>query len=308
VLRCQAVRFDRYGSPEVLKLEEVDLPDPAPGHALVRIRAAGLNPGESKIRSGMLEAIFPTTFPSGEGSDLAGVVEAVGADVSSLSPGDEVVGWSDERSSHAEAAVIPASQLVPKPAGVAWEVAGALPVVGTTAFAAVSAVDPAPGEVVVVAGAAGAVGGIASQLARRRGARVIGIAGADQHSWLEGLGVEPVSPGDGLAERLEAMAGRIDAFVDTVGAGYVQLAIELGVAPERIDTIIDFAAAQQYGVHSDGNAAGASQGVLTELLTLLDGGELELPIARTFPLSEVRAAYEYLEGPHGRGKVVLTIP
>ena len=307
-MKARAVRFDRYGGPEVLDLVDVDLREPSEGQVLVRMRAAGLNPGESKIRRGDLEAIFPTTFPSGEGSDLAGVVEAAGPGVSFPAVGDEVVGWTDERASHAEAAVVPATQLVLKPSAVDWAVAGALPVIGTTAYAAVRAVSPSAGEVVVVAGAAGGVGGIASQLARRAGARVIGIAGPADHEWLSSVGVEPVAPGESVAAELRGRAGRIDAFVDTVGAGYVRLAVDLGVAVERIDTTIDFQAAHELGAKSDGNAAGASPAVLEELLGLIAAGELDVPVARTFPLTEVRAAYAFLEQPHGRGKVVLTNP
>lgn len=307
-MHCRAVRFDRYGGPEVLELVDIELPDPSSGQLLVRIRAAGLNPGESKIRRGDLEAIFPTSFPSGEGSDLAGVVEAVGRDVTSVAVGDEIVGWTDERASHAEAAVVPASQVVAKPPEVPWPVAGALPVIGTTAYAAVRAVRPASGEVVVVAGAAGGVGGIAAQLARREGARVIGVAGPADHDWLSSIGVEPVAPGDDLRATLGRLAERVDAFVDTVGLGYVRLAVELGVEPDRIDTTIDFQAAHETGAKSDGNAAGASPDVLSQLLGLVAGGELDVPVARTFALTDVRAAFAYLEAPHGRGKVVLTNP
>lgn len=307
-MHCKAVRFDRYGGPEVLALVDVELPDPARGQVLVRMVAAGLNPGESKIRRGDLEAIFPTVFPSGEGSDLAGVVEAVGPEVTSVAVGDEIVGWTDERASHAEAVIVPAGQVVVKPPGVPWPVAGALPVIGTTAYAAVRAVQPASGEVVVVAGAAGGVGGIAAQLARREGARVIGVAGPADHDWLASLGVEPVAPADDLGAVLGRLAERVDAFVDTVGLGYVRLAVELGVKPDRIDTTIDFQAANETGAKSDGNAAGASPEVLSHLLGLVASGELDVPVARTFPLTDVRAAYAYLEAPHGRGKVVLTNP
>jgi len=307
-MRCKAVRFDRYGGPDVLELVDVELPEPGEGQVLIRMRAAGLNPGESKIRRGDLEAIFPTTFPSGEGSDLAGVVEAVGAGVTAFSAGDEVVGWTDERASHAEAVVVPAAQVVAKPAAVPWTTAGALPVIGTTAWAAVRAVAPSAEEVVVVAGAAGGVGGIASQLARRSGARVIGIASTADHDWLTGIGVEPVAPGEDVAAVVRSRADRIDAFVDTVGGGYVRLAVDLGVDPARIDTTIDFQGAHEVGAGSDGNAAGASPEVLAELLALLADGALEIPVARTFPLAEVREAFTYLESPHGWGKVVLTNP
>ena len=140
-----------------------------------------------------------------------------------------------------------------------WEVAGALFVVGATASAAVRAVNLSDGDTVVVSGAAGGVGSLAVQLARRAGATVIGLASEPNHEWLRGHGVIPVTYGDGVADRIrEAAPDGVDAFIDLVGGGYVELALELGVAPDRIDTIADFSAPAKYGVKAEGNAAGAS--------------------------------------------------
>ncbi len=302
----RAVRFDHYGDVDVLDVVEVERPVPGPGEALVRVKAAGINPGEAKIRQGMLHDRFPATFPSGEGSDLAGVVEELGDGVDGFAVGDEVIGFTDERASQADYVVVPAGHLTLKPAHVPWEVAGALAVAGATAYAAVRAVAAGPGDVVVVSGAAGGVGSIAVQLARRAGATVVGVAGEANHDWLRGIGAIPVAYGDGVGDRIRAAAGgAVDAFIDTHGDGYVELAVELGVAPQRIDTIADFAAAARFGVKTDGNAAGASAEVLAELAALVDRGELEVPIARTYPLDEVRDAYRELEHGHTRGKIVL---
>jgi NADPH:quinone reductase-like Zn-dependent oxidoreductase len=166
-------------------------------------------------------------------------------------------------------------------------------------------VAPARGDVVVVSGAAGGVGSIAVQLARRTGATVIGLASPVHHDWLAAHGVIPVSYGDGVADRIRQAAGTVDAFIDTVGSGYVQLALDLGVAPDRIDTIADFAAVARYGVKGDASAAGASAAVLAELAALIADGELEIPIAATFPLAEVRDAYRRLAQGHVQGKIVL---
>jgi NADPH:quinone reductase-like Zn-dependent oxidoreductase len=254
----------------------------------------------------MLDELWPATFPSGQGSDLAGVVEAVGQGVSDFQVGDEVIGFTDERASQAELAVIPAEHATAKPAGVTWEAAGALFVVGATAYAAVRAVDLSDGDTVVVSGAAGGVGSLAVQLARRAGATVIGLASEPNHEWLRGHGVIPVTYGDGVADRIrEAAPTGVDAFVDLVGGGYVELALELGVAPDRIDTIADFAAPEKYGVKADGNAVGASAETLARLAALIDEGALELPIAGTYPLDQVRDAYTELERNHTRGKIVL---
>jgi NADPH:quinone reductase-like Zn-dependent oxidoreductase len=301
----KAVRYDNYGGVDVLNVVDVPRPVPGPGQVLVQVKAAGINPGEAKIREGLLDSRWPATFPSGQGSDLAGVVAATGAGVTGFATGDEVIGYTDNRASQAEFVLVEAGNLTPKPAGVPWPVAGALFVAGATAYAAVRAVAPAKGDVLVVSGAAGGVGSIAIQLARRAGATVVGLASPVHHDWLAAHGVIPVSYGDGVADRIRTAAGKVDAFIDTVGTGYVQLALDLGVAPDRIDTIADFAAIGRYGVKGDGNAAGASAAVLAELAALIADGELEIPIAATFPLAEVRDAYRRLAQGHVQGKIVL---
>jgi NADPH:quinone reductase-like Zn-dependent oxidoreductase len=302
----RAVRFDHYGGPEVLQVRDVDPPAPGAGEVLVRVKAAGINPGEASIREGLLKERWPATFPSGQGSDLAGVIELLGDGVSDFEVGDAVIGWTDRRASHAELVLVESGHLTGRPPNVPWEVAGALFIAGVTAYAAVRAVAPAPGDTVAVSAAAGGVGSLAVQLAKRTGASVVGIAGEDNFDWLRERGVMPVAYGAGLDERLRAAAGaELDAFVDTFGGGYVDLAVALGVAPERIDTISDPDAASRHGAKTDGSAAGASAEVLAELARLIDAGELELPIARVYPLEQVQDAFRELERRHTRGKIVL---
>ncbi|MEQ0565403.1 NADP-dependent oxidoreductase [Amycolatopsis sp. NEAU-NG30] len=302
----QAVRFDEYGDFDVLEVREVPRPQPAEGEVLVRVRAAGINPGENMIRIGALHDRWPATFPSGQGSDLAGVVEEVGAGVHTWSAGDEVIGWVDTRASHAELVVVPSGQLVARDPAVPWEVGGALFVAGTTAHANVQAVGAGPGDTVVVAGAAGGVGSLTVQLLRRAGATVIGLAGPVNHTWLRDHGVVPVAYGDGVLDRIrEAAPGGVDAFIDNFGDGYVDLALELGVAKDRINTIIDFAGAARTGVKSEGMAGSATAEVLADLVKLVAAGDLDVPIAATYPLAEVREAYRDLMRRHSRGKVVL---
>ena len=303
---AKAVRFDRYGDIDVLYVADVEIPAPGPGEVVVQMKAAGINPGEASIRKGLLHAAVPATFPSGEGSDLAGVVHDVGAGVTAWSAGDEVLGWSWSRSSHAEYVVVPADQLIAKPPELSWPVAGALYVVGVTAFAAVRAVAAGPGDTVVVSAAAGGVGSIVVQLLQVRGARVIGIASEAHHEWLIAHGVVPVRYGDGLADRLrDAADGKIDAFIDLFGPEYLRLAVELGVPLQRIETIISFAAAQELGTKAEGSGDATSTEVLAEMAGLVAAGRIEIPIAATYHLDQVREAFTELEQRHTRGKIVL---
>ena len=303
---ARAVRFDRYGGPEVLYIAEVEVPRPGTGEVLVAMRAAGTNPGEASIRSGAAAAQFPATFPSGQGSDLAGVVEAVGDGVTAFSPGDEVMGWSWVRSSQADYVVVPAQQLIQKPAGLPWEVAGSLYVVGVTSYAAVRAIGAGPDDTVAVSAAAGGVGSLVVQLLRLRGANVLGIASAANREWLRGYGVTPIEYGHGLAERLTAAApAGIDAFIDLFGPEYVQLAVDLGVAPARIETITSFQKAAAVGAKAEGSGDATTPEVLSEMAELAAAGEIEVPIAATYPLDRVREAYEQLEQRHTHGKIVL---
>jgi NADPH:quinone reductase-like Zn-dependent oxidoreductase len=303
----KAVRFEQYGGIEVLRVVEVDRPVPGPGQVLVRVVAAAINPGEAHIRTGALHDRWPATFPSGQGSDLAGVVAETGAGVEVFAAGDEVIGFTDNRASHAEFVVVEATDLIRRPADVPWEQAGTLYVAGTTAYAAVRAVAAGPGDTVVISGAAGGVGSIAVQLARGTGANVIGLASEANHGWLTAHGAIPVAYGEGVADRIRAAAGgrRIDAFIDTFGADYVQLALDLGVAPERIDTITDHRATEKYGVKTDGNSAAGNAQVIAQLAGLISAGRLEIPIAATYPLEQVRDAFRELERRHTRGKIVL---
>ena len=302
----RAVRFDEYGGVDVLEVREVEDPVAGQGEVLVAVRAAGINPGEISIREGRLHERFPATFPSGEGTDFAGVVQALGDGVNAFSVGDEVLGWTEQRASHAELVVVPDDQLTAKPASVPWEVAGSLFVVGFAAYASVDAVAPQAGETVVVSAAAGGVGSVAVQLARRTGARVIGLAGEHNHDWLRRHDIVPVIYGQGQADRIREAAGdTVDAFIDTFGNGYVDLAIELGVAPQRINTIADFEAVRRLGVHAQGTHAIASAPLLAELVGLVADGSLEIPIARTYPLDQVRDAFRELAARHSHGKIVL---
>ncbi|MBW4043238.1 MAG: NADP-dependent oxidoreductase [Acidobacteria bacterium] len=305
----RAVQIERYGDESVLQVREVPDPEPGEGEVVVRVVTAGTNPGEIGVRSGAMAAMYPATFPMGEGSDLAGHIVAVGSGVPDLAVGQPVIGLSDSRNAQAELALLPADRVVPKPDALDWDVAATLYVAGTTALAALQTVPVGSGDTVVVAGAAGGVGIFLTQLAVGTGARVIAIASVSHHDWLREHGTEPVAYGDGLEQRLrDAAPDGVTAFFDLFGNGYTDLAIALGVSPDRVDTIIDFGAVERLGVQAKGMAALAdpAQGV-RELAAILAGGGFDVPIKARFPLEQVQEAYRELGRRRGLGKVVLRV-
>jgi NADPH2:quinone reductase len=234
------------------------------------------------------------------------VVTDIGDGVGQWAPGDEVLGFSWRRSSQATHVAVPAEQLVDKPPELSWEAAGALYVAGCTAYAAVRAVEAGPGDTVAVSAAAGGVGSIVVQLLRVRGARAVGIASEANAAWLTDHGAVPVAYGDDLAAHVrEAAPDGIDAFIDLFGPEYVQLAIDLGVSPERIETIISWEKAGEVGAKTDGSGTASTPEVLADMAGLVASGTIEVPIAATFPLDRVADAFELLERRHTRGKIVL---
>jgi NADPH:quinone reductase-like Zn-dependent oxidoreductase len=304
----KAVELRSYGGVDQLRIIDVAKPEPQPGEVVVRVVAAGTNPGEISVREGLLQHMFPMAFPFGQGTDFAGRIDSVGAGVTGFAPGDEVLGWTDRRAAQAEYVASSPSKLIPKPPALDWYRAGSLYIVATTAVGAVRAVSLQPGDAVAISGAAGGVGSLAVQLARRSGARVIGIASDDSAPFLRSVGVEPVAYGDGLAERLRALAPEgIDAFIDLFGVGYLDLALALGVARERINTIADFAGAQKYGIKTDGSAAAGSAETLAYVASLVAWGEIVMPLTAIYPFALLRDAYTELARRKARGKIVLAL-
>jgi NADPH:quinone reductase-like Zn-dependent oxidoreductase len=304
----KAVRFDRYGGTNVLEVVDVDDRPPAAGEVQVRVVTAGINPGEIGIRAGLLHDRFPATFPSGQGSDFAGIVSAVGDRVDAIEVGDEVIGFSDQRNSQAEFVTIAADRVIPKPHGASWDEAGTLYVAGTTARANLVATRIRRGDTVVVAGAAGGVGILTTQLAVLAGAAVVATASKENHAFLAGLGAIPVEYGKGLVDRIRKIVpDGVDAFIDTAGDGNVEAAVALGVDRDRINTLADFAARKKYGVRGEGMSTVPARETMIELAHLIDQGDLQIPILARFPLADVRAAYERQAKRHGLGKIVLEV-
>ncbi|MER5183743.1 NADP-dependent oxidoreductase [Streptomyces sp. NPDC002896] len=305
--QARAVRFDRYGDRDVLYLTEVPMPQPGPGEVVVEVRAAGINPFDTMIRSGVIRDLFPVDFPSGQGSDLAGVVVALGAGVDELAVGDEVLGWTPGPSAQATHVAVPTAQLVAKPPQLSWEAAGSLHMVGATAYAAARAVAPRPGETVAVSAAAGGVGTFLVQLLLGQGVRVLGITSPANAEWLEKHGVVPVPYGEGLRERLEQAAGAsgVDVFIDLYGPEYLDLAVALGLPPDRIQTTVAMERAAEIGAKTDGRHNATAREILVELVDLVASGSVELPVAATYPLDRVADAFAELERRHTRGKIAL---
>lgn len=302
----RAVQYSRRGGPEVLEVRELAEPHAGDGQVRVAVRAAALNAFDFKVRRN--PAILPKqTLPSGQGLEFAGVIDEVGADSEGLSVGDEVLGWANF-AAQAEHVVVPATNVAAKPPALDWAIASGIGLVGNTALRTVAALGIRPGETVLVSAVAGGVGIVAAQLALRAGATVLGTASEGNHAALRSLGIIPVAYGAGLVDHLRAAAPQgIDAVLDNAGRETVEAAIELGVSPGRINSIAYYEGVARYGISTVGGG-GKTAEELAELAALFANKELVMPIEATFPLANVREAYEFFEPGHLLGKVVLTIP
>jgi len=300
----QAVVFEEFGGPEVLRTEDVTEPHAGPGQTRVRVRAAGVNPIDFKVRRGWTKGFIDVTFPATPGLEVAGVVDEVG-DGSEFAVGDEVVGWSTT-GSYAEHALV--GNVVRKPEGLSWEQAVGLPIAGETAQRVLDELQLKDGETLLLHGAAGAVGSIAAQLARTAGATVIGTASPANHDFLRSLGVIPVAYGEGLVDRVREVAPQgIDAVFDTAGQGGLKESIELRGDTDRIVTIADFSAAELGVAASMGSSASPAEiaAGLTNQLQAAAAGNLQVRIAQTFALTDAAKAQELSESGHAPGKIVV---
>ncbi|MEU6717477.1 NADP-dependent oxidoreductase [Nonomuraea sp. NPDC046802] len=300
-----AVQFSEYGTPDVLRVVDVPPPTAGPGQVRLVVRAAGVNPIDWKILHGYMSQVMPLDLPGGLGSDVAGVVDQVGEGVTAFSVGDEVLGASITPS-YAQFALAGPAALVAKPTSVPWEVAGTLAGAGITAWQALNLLKVARGETLLVHAAAGGVGTFAVQLAVDRGVHVIGTASEGNHEQLRSLGVEPVTYGKGLVERVRGISPQgVDAVLDASGRGEIPDSIELAGGPERVLSLVAFdAAGSGIQIHVTEPGAGGPQ-ALADILALIKAGRLRVPIQRTYPLGEVAAALEVSQSGHLGGKLVL---
>lgn len=294
----KAVTFAEYGEPDVLQVTEVPEPEAGSGQVRIRVRASGFNPLDWKLRSGAMAQFMPVAFPAVDGHEAAGVVDQVG-EGADASVGDEVFGLSAGGSA-AEYALL--SAWAPKPPDTSWEEAAGLPVAVETSVRAFGLIGLEAGQTVLINGAAGGVGAVAVQIAVARGAKVIGTASERNHEFLRGLGAEPTTYGDGLADRVWALGGADVAF-DTSGSGVEELIAVTGDAG-KVVTIAGFAAASLGVIVTSGGETPAGP-ALAEGARLVANGQLRLTVAEVFPFARAADAHRESEAGHVRGKLVL---
>lgn len=301
----KAIRFSEYGDAGVLRLEEVPLPEPGAGQVRVKVAAAGVNGLDWKVRRGDLSGGEPLAAPTGTGMELSGTVDAVGPGVHQWHPGQAVFGGSADRGAAAEYDLAAASDLVAKPDWLGFEEAAALPVATETACRTLRLLGVREGQTLLIHSAAGGVGLLAGQIARARGATVIGTAAVRNHAFLREVGISPVLYGDGLFDRVRAMAPQgVDAVLDCSGRGELPGSVALTGSPDRVVTIADPAGAAGHGVRFTGEAGPLAEAV-AEVLPLVEAGRVRIPIDAVFPLEETADAQRRSEDGHLRGKVLI---
>lgn len=327
----KAVKYSRYGGPEVLEVVDIEMPSPGPGEVLIEVVAAGLNPADSRLREGLLADRMPAHFPQGQGSDFAGLVLALGPGVTQCEVNDAVIGHAS-RASHATHLTVPVANLTPKPPHLPWEVAGGLFVTGITAWAAINALNITAGDTLVVSAAAGGVGCIAAQLAHLRGATVLGTAGSPNADFLRQINVIPINHDGDIVAQIRAHApDGVDAYLDAFGRDNLSIAHHLDVAPARVRSVVDWDGVLEYGPDEYGTENAAAPGSDTPVFALQSDERLEplpaadaagtdvvarlarlaaqhrllVPIADIFSIDQVCEAFDELDRGHARGKIVL---
>jgi NADPH:quinone reductase-like Zn-dependent oxidoreductase len=301
----KAAQFSRFGGPEVLEIVELPDPHPGPGQVRIVVHAAGISATDPKLRAGTLT--FGAKLPQTTGSDIAGVVDEVGEGVTDVTVGDRVFGISDSNAGAAELALLTFRAIIPPSLG--FVDAAGLPVALETATRALDQLGVTSGRTLFINGASGGIGSAAVQLAVARGARVIGAASAANHNYLSLLGAEPVTYGEGMAERVRALApGGVDVALDVAGNGVLPQLTDLAGGAQNVLTLADFSGSQEHGVRfSNGYLDGHAFHALTEVGELIETGRFWLPVDKTFPLAEIAEAHRTSETGHVRGRLVLVV-
>lgn len=304
----RAMAYETYGGTEVLAETRLPVPKVAPGEVLVRVKYASVNPVDWKIMAGGLDALMDVVYPVVPGWDVAGTIERVGIDVPEFAVGDEVMAYARKDYVHggtfAEFVSVPVRALAAKPASLDWKQAAGLPLAGLTAYQLLTRLGTGKEDTVLVHGASGGVGSFGVQIARSLGARVIGTASPRNHDRLRELGCEPVAYGDGLADRVRELApDGVSVVADFVG----------GVLDVTRAVLADGGRHASIADHTVLGAGGQWMWVrpvaddLTELGRLADSGLLTVPVAETFPLAELAAAFELSQAGHTAGKIVIEL-
>ena len=306
----RAITYSRYGGSDVLELTEQPTPKVGPDSVLVRVRAASVNPVDWKVRAGYLDAIMDVTFPVVPGWDVAGVVERVGLDTPELQVGDEVYGYVRrdwvQGGTFAELVAAPVRTLARKPTSLSFEEAAAVPLAGLTAYQTILRAGVTDGQTVLVHAAAGGVGSFAVQIARDLGARVIGTASSRNHEHLRSLGAEPVEYGDGVVDRVRALApDGVDVILDFGGDDLVSTSRALLADGGTVASTVDAAARDELGGHYVWVRPDTAD--LDALTALLDAGTVKVDVAEVFELADAAAAHEASQTGHVRGKVVVRV-
>ncbi|MEU8463967.1 NADP-dependent oxidoreductase [Streptomyces sp. NPDC029003] len=294
------VSFAEFGGPEVLQLVEAEEPHAGPGRIRIAVRAAGVNPVDWRIREGQVLGAHPVELPAGVGLDAAGVVDEVGEGVEGVEVGDRVFGEGVD--TYAEFAVLSAWARIPE--GLAFEEAAGYPSVVETALRIIREVGVRPGQTLMVSGASGGVGSAVLQIARARGIKVIGTAGAANQDYLRDLGALATTYNEGWVDRVRHL-GRVDAALDLAGSGVIRELVELTGDPRKVVTIADLGAPQQ-GVRFSG-VAGSVPDALAEAVDLISRGRLHIPIEKSYSLTEAAAAHTDSRAGHTRGRRVLVV-
>jgi NADPH:quinone reductase-like Zn-dependent oxidoreductase len=299
----QGIQFSQFGGPEVLELVELPDPEPGPGQIRVAVRATGVNPIDWKVRSGAMGG----DLPKRTGQEVAGVVDRLGSGVTGVEVGEAVFGSAAGGGGAAELALLENYARVPD--GLDFAGAAALPVAVETAVRTLDALGVTGGQTLVINGASGSVGVAAVQCARARGARVIGTASASNQDYVREFGAEPTTYGDGLAERVRALApDGVDRALDASGGDMLPALVDLTGSPDRVITIADYQGAQETGVaFSGGRGPERAWHALADVAELVEAGRFRLPVARTFPLDQIAEAHRISESGHPRGKLVLIV-
>ncbi|SHW98002.1 putative oxidoreductase [Mycobacteroides abscessus subsp. abscessus] len=305
----QAIVATSYGGADVLEFRDITTPGPGPGQVLINVKAAGVNPIDWKLYSGAF-GTDPDKLPMRLGLEISGTIAAVGAGVDGLVPGDDVIA-AGQIGGYATRVIAAADQVFKKPASLSFNEAAGFLLTGQTAVHLLEATNVTEGDTVLIHGAAGGVGLLATQLTKARGATVVATASAARHDQLRGYGALPVEYGPGLQERVSAI-GPVDAALDLVGTDEAaDVSLALVADKGRIATIAGFGRAASDGFKALGGGPGADPGTeirlaaRPELIRLAGNGELKVTVDRTYPLSDARQAHEYGQTGHARGKIIL---